>query len=177
MSKKAIRIYTEKDFTAADRLDRIVMAMMEPSRFILSESEDVYREKLTMAYAQVWEEYRQSEAIKWIQENVDECETWYKSHRVYADMCAVFGHFLTKNKAMQRAIVVEKFYAYAKRAEDDENIELAAKMLDKAAQLEGLYVIEAEFDPADFQIPAPIITSDPRVLRIQEPEDADFEDE
>lgn len=176
MPQKALRIYSEREFTSAGRLDRIVMAMMEPSRFTLTASEDEYREKLASAYAAVWDEYRQSEAIKWIQKNVSGCETWYKSHRVFSDMCEVFGRFLVKNKAMQRAVVVERFYYYARLAEEDDNIELAAKMLDKAAQLEGLYKMEADFDPSEFQIPAPTITSDPRVLRLAEPEDADFEE-
>lgn len=171
------RIYTEKDYVAAGRTDRIIMSMMEPERFVLSEKEDAYRSKLARAYAEVFEEYRQGEAVRWIQENIEDCETWFKANKVYADMCAVFGRFLEKNKAMQRAIIAERFYYFAKMAEADENWELAAKMLDKAAQIEGLYEIEGELNPADFLLPAPVITNDPRVLRLRDVEDARFEDE
>lgn len=179
MPQKSLKIYTLQEFTAADRIDRIQMHIMEPKRFILTLTEEEYWRKLQQAYHLCYDELRQSEAIKKIQESVYDCETWYKANRVYADMTAVFGQFVQKNAEFRRQIAVEKLYFFAKKAEDDDDWQLAASIIEKAAKLEGLDKIQPGFTADDINLPDIEVTSDAEVLRIAEEtwEEADLEDE
>lgn len=178
MSQKSLRIYSHKDFSKADRIDRIKMHLVEPDRFTLFEHEEDYLRKLTQAYQQCFNELRQSEAVTWIQNNIHGCETWYKANRVFDDMTLVFGHFVNKNLEYRRQIVVERLYFYAAKLEEAENWEAAAKVSEKAAKLEGLDKILPDFDPDAFEFPEIEVNSNPETLRLmQADEEAEFEDE
>lgn len=184
-------IYSNKEFQAATRLERIYMAMIEPDRFeaLLSYDEQAYMDKLQLAYHGCWNELRYSAAIFFIQNNIQGCETMYKATRLLEDMQTLYGRFLEKNKQLKLGIVVERMYeaadrmlAYAKelyldKKDEDGNVILADKslaiaveekamlILEKAAKMDGLDKIQTGFNPRDFQLPAVVVTSDARVLR------------
>ena len=192
MSRKPLKIYANKDFKNASRLDRIYMWMIEPERFdhLLTQEEEEHARKLQQAYHGVFQELRRSAAVKWIQNNVRGAESLYLANRVLDDMQEVFGRFLDKNLALKQAIVVEKMYedaemmrALAKKLKDDGDWERAGNLLEKAnkvrndaAQLEGLHKIQKDFRPEEFAIPEVVITSDPAVLN-ENFEDAELDED
>lgn len=170
-----LKIYSLKDFVAADRLSRIRMHIVEPERFILFESEQNYYEKLLKAYHGTFDTFQRTEAVKFIQNTIPDCETWYKANRVYQDSCELFGSFIERNKQLQRLKTVEKLFFYAEQLERDGKWLEASMVLEKAAKIEGLDKAEEQnFNPDDFIFPKMEVSSDPRLLR--EPQDIDFEE-
>lgn len=201
MSKRLskIEIYSQADFQKADRIGRLRMHMIEPDKFVLNNSDDEYYRQLNQAYQLVFEELRQSVAIRAIQEAIPGAESWFKANAILRDIYELFAPFLVKNKDLRRAILVEKMYAMAQIAEskahgvtkDEETGEeyewansewmlIAERLYSQAAKLEGLDQHEsAVLDPDEIQIPAIEITSDPAAFieaQTQEAEEAE-EDE
>lgn len=189
MSKKQLEIYKAEDFREADRLGRIQMWLMQFELFdgMLSDADQRYYNDLHQAYQACFMELRSTVAIKWIQSNIRGAESWYKANQIFADMQALFGRFVEKNKAFQKSIIVEKLYNHAAVLEKNANIlekegkivegamlrDMAGNKLEKAAKLEGLYDLEEGFDPSEFEFPEIEVTSDPAAL--EEPY-TEFED-
>lgn len=195
MSKRPskIEIYSLADFQKADRLDRIRMHMIEPERFVLNDQDEVYYLQLQEAWLLVSNEVREAVAIRLIQDKVDGCETYYKANRVLRDVEALFAPFLSKNRTIQRARIIEKMYLFAEKAEskaiwtDEEGLEyvdqewlmLAQKFYREAAEMEGLNKIEESMlDADDIEIPEIEITSDPQAFLAMQTgiEDVEFDD-
>ena len=199
MSKKPskIEIYSLADFQKANRLDRIRMHMLEPERFVLSDDDGEYYRQLQHAYHMVFDELRESVAMKAIMENVPGANTWHRANKVLRDIYELFSPFLKKNKDLRRAIVLEKLYMLADVAQkravftytdykgdqqegaDREWMEMAERLLTQAAKIEGLDQPEkAAFDPEELLIPEIEITSDPAAFLASqmEFEDAEFDD-
>lgn len=194
MSKKpsTIEIYSLADFKKADRISRIRMHMLEPDRFVLNDQDETYYRQLQQAYQLVFEELRQSVAIKTIQEAVPGAETWHRANTILQDIYELFAPFLKKNKDLRRAILVERLYHMAKVAEskahgtykDDEGIshdfadkdwmELAMKLYVEAGRFEGLDEHDtAMIDPDEITIPEIEITSDPTAFLEAQNEEAE----
>lgn len=177
MSKKQLQIYSLSDFDQADRLGKITMYMMEPERFALNDPDFQYYNQLLRAYQGCYKQLSQAKAIKWIQENIPGCESYYKSHRTYADMVEVYGHFVVKNKQLQRQIVAEKLYAIAKKLENDKQYEAAGNMYEKAAKMQGLDKISHGINPDDFKLPEITATADPAALQFEDIEHESIDDD
>lgn len=194
MSRKQlqIEIYSLEDFNKADRIGRIRMHMLEPDRFALNDQDDEYYRQLQQAYQLVFEELRQSFAIKAIQEAIPGAESWHRANRILQDIYELFAPFLKKNKELRRAILVEKLYMLAKAAEakavdengqatDAEWMAIAERLYSQAGKFEGLDEHDtALIDPDEIQIPAIEITSDPAAFldaQNEEVEEADLDED
>lgn len=202
MSRKLsqIEIYSLEDFRKADRIGRIRMHMLEPDKFALNDQDDTYYRQLQQAYQLVFEELRQSVAIRAIQEGIPGAESWHMANRILKDIYELFAPFLKKNKELRRAILVEKFYAMAKVAEgkamfeytDDEGVThqcadqdwmmIAEKLYTQAGKFEGLDQHEVTMlDPDEIQIPEIEITADPAAFLAAQAEESgeadDYDDE
>ena len=180
MSKTQLQVYKAEDFKEADRLGRMLMYMIEPERaeFQLNHEDEVYYGQLLRAYQNCYGHLRRSVSIRWIQEHIPRCESPYKANRVFADMQQLFGHFIDKNKELQKQALIERLYLHAEKIEAAaEKLEAeekwepaaylrerAASVLEKAAKMEGLDQIEDGFDPSEFELPEIEVTSDPAVL-------------
>lgn len=199
MSRKQskIEIYSLDDFHKADRVGRIRMHMIEPDRFALNDQDEAYYRQLQQAYQLVFEELRQSVAIRAIQEAVPGAETWHRANVILKDIYELFSPFLKKNKELRRAILVEKLYSLAKVAEskavfeykdsdgivqsgaDMEWMVVAERLYSQAGKFEGLDEHDtAMIDPDEIQIPSIEITSDPNAfLEAQHKEAEEAEDD
>lgn len=194
MSKKEsrIEIYSQADFNKADRIGRIRMHMLEPDRFALNDPDEEYYRQLQQAYQLVFEELRQSVAIRAIQETIDGAESWHKANRILQDIYELFAPFLKKNKELRRAILVEKLYMMAKVAEskavfeytdsdgvtqsgaDQEWMVIAERLYSQAGKFEGLDEHDtALIDPDEIKIPNIEITSDPAAFLAAQNEEAE----
>lgn len=179
--------------------------MIEPDRFVLNDQDDVYYRQLQEAYHLVFDELRESVAMKAIMENVRGCDTWHRANKVMRDIYTLFSPFVQKNKDLRRAILLEKLYlmadvaqkkaVYEYLSEDKEGnvvknqgadlewMELAGKLYAQAAKIEGLDAPEVSvMDPDDLTIPEIEITSDPQAFLnaqndIEDAEEWDIEDE
>lgn len=194
MSKKrSLQIYSLADFQKADRLDRIRMHMIEPERFDLGDDDQKYFQALQEAWLLVCNETREVVAIRLIQEQVPGFDSWYRSNKLLRDVETLFAPFLERNKAVQRARVVEKLYLMASIAErqamvkdedtgeiygDKEWMEIAGKLLMDAAKLDGLDRDTTELiNPDDVTIPEIEITSDPQAFfDAQASDEADYDE-
>lgn len=171
--------------------------MLEPERFVLSDDDGEYYRQLQHAYHMVFDELRESVAMKAIMENVPGANTWHRANKVLRDIYELFSPFLKKNKDLRRAIVLEKLYMLADVAQkravftytddkgdqqegaDREWMEMAERLLTQAAKIEGLDQPEkAAFDLDELLIPEIEITSDPAAFLASqmEFEDAEFDD-
>lgn len=172
------------------------MHMIEPDRFALNDLEDIYYRQLQQAYQLVFEELRQSVAIRTIQEAIPGAESWHMANRVLQDIYELFAPFLKKNKDLRRAILVEKFYMMAKVAEskaifehtdsdgivhqgaDKEWMEVATRLYELAGKFEGLDEHDtAMIDPDEIQIPSIEITADPAAFLAAQTEEAEEADD
>lgn len=192
--RSGIEIYSLEDFRKADRLGRIRMHMLEPEKFCLDDQDERYYRMLQQAYQLVFDELRQSVAIRVIQETIPEAESWYMANRLLRDIYELFAPFVNKNKELRRAILVEKLYHLARVAEknalvtytDEKGIEtevanadwmeMAQRLYTQAGKFEGLDQHEAALiDPDEIQIPAIEITADPQAFLAAQAEESDEE--
>lgn len=190
MSRKPsqIEIYSLEDFIKADRIGRIRMHMIEPERFALNDQDDEYYRQLQQAYQLVFDELRQSVAIKAIQEAIPGAESWHRANRILLDIYELFAPFLKKNKELRRAILVEKLYMLADAAKskavdpegnalDIEWMAVAERLYSQAGKFEGLDEHDtALIDPDEIQIPSIEITSDPAAFLAAQNEEAEEAD-
>lgn len=176
------------------------MHMIEPERFVLTDSDENYYRQLQEAYHLVFDELRESVAMKAIMETVQGADSWHRANKLLRDIYTLFSPFVQKNKDLRRAILLEKLYMMADVAQkkavysyqseskdgelkemqgaDLEWMELAGKLYAQAAKIEGLDSPETQLmNPDDLTIPEIEITSDPAAfLASQAGEDADFEE-
>lgn len=170
------------------------MHMLEPEKFCLDDQDERYYRMLQQAYQLVFDELRQSVAIRVIQETIPEAESWYMANRLLRDIYELFAPFVNKNKELRRAILVEKLYHLARVAEKnalvtytDENgiqtevansdwMAMAERLYTQAGKFEGLDPREATLlDPDEIQIPAIEITADPQAFIAAQAEESDEE--
>lgn len=170
------------------------MHMLEPEKFCLDDQDERYYRMLQQAYQLVFDELRQSVAIRVIQETIPEAESWYMANRLLRDIYELFAPFVNKNKELRRAILVEKLYHLARVAEKnalvtytDENgiqtevanaewMAMAERLYTQAGKFEGLDQHEvALIDPDEIQIPAIEITADPQAFIAAQAEESDEE--
>lgn len=173
------------------------MHMVEPDRFILGDEDEAYYRQLQQAYHLVFDELRESVAMKAIMENVPGADTWHRANKVLRDIYEIFAPFVKKNKDLRRAILLEKLYLMADVAQkravftytddagdeqegaDLEWMAMAERLLGQAAKIEGLDQPEKSgFDPDELVIPEIEITSDPAAFLASqmESEDAEIDD-
>jgi hypothetical protein len=178
--------------------------MIEPDKFLLNDQDENYYRQLQEAYHLVFDELRESVAIKAIMLNVPGADTWHRANKIIRDIYTLFSPFVQKNTVLRRAIMLEKIYMMADVAQkkaiyeyketdpegkevkvqgaDIEWMELAGKLYAQAAKIEGLDNPEISvIDPDSIEIPEIVITSDPQAFinaqkYIEEPEDWPEED-
>lgn len=175
MSRKLskLTIYTPIDFKNGSKLDRIMMAEMQPEKFMLSDYEQRYLEDLREAYGLVSDELSEGVAVVKIRNLMIGYESYAAAAKLLSDMQEYWRRFISKNKEYKQGMVAAKIYALAKKAEDIaetvEELDLVTKMLERAAKLEGLdKIADLGINPDDIQIGDVIITSDIRALRAEE---------
>lgn len=168
--------------------------MIEPERFVLSEEDEVYYRQLQHAYHLVFDELRESVAMKAIMESVQGADTWHRANKVLRDIYELFSPFLKKNKELRRAIMLEKLYMMADVAQkkavweyvdaggspvqgaDKEWMDMASRLLGQAAKIEGLDEQDKGLiDPDDLVIPEIEITNDPAAFLAAQTDIEDLE--
>lgn len=136
---------------------------------MLTHQEYEHWQRIQMVFALCFKQYDQTKAIRVIRNQVAGAEAYATAKRLYDDMCDIYGPLQRRNKDMARAILVQRIWSLGVRLEQQGLLVEAGEMFEKAGKFEGLDKHdEAEFDPADIEIPVPIITNDPRYANAEE---------
>lgn len=170
-----MRLYTQADFKAAGKLDRILMSEMQPNIFALSDYEDKYLHILRQAFALCGDELNENVAISKIRATIVGYENYTVAAKLLNDVQLYWRNFIQKNKDYKLALVVVRMYALAEKAKEAavtiDDFDTASRMLERAARLEGLDKIQQGLNAADIQIGDVIITSDIKALEMEEKRD------
>lgn len=163
MSKKRsqVRIYSQNDFRAANRIERIHIHLMFPDDFHLKESEIVHLERCRGAFAVMSDHFDQATRISRIRAIDPDHISIYIACKLMNDAKELFGDIIKVNKKFDRMILREKLIALAKQAEDDKDFAEARRNYMAVMKLDQLHRDDQNVvDPADLQLPDITFTSD-----------------
>ena len=168
------RVFSVKDWKKANRIERYYMYMMDPDRFALTDTEANHLNAIKRAFNLTHDKITRAEAITIIQDNIAFYEEWAKASKLFTDVQNLFGNLIKRNKEYQRTLLIEKLLKLADLAELEGNITEARRCLVAAGKFDHLdKPTEEAINPADYEIPEPLFTDDPKVLVV---EDIDHEE-
>lgn len=168
------RIYTERDWKAADGLDRLYIHLMEPERWVLSELEETKLEGLRTTWKIICQKSRQRERLLLIAEMCQVTER--TAYRYMQDAVALFGETLHIDHDLELHLAYERYLSIHEAAKKEEDWDNARRALDSAMGVR--HEIEARV-PKDKKVYTAIIfTSDPSALRARndDAETLDFDE-
>lgn len=175
MSRQPKRIYTERDWQAADPLDRLYIHLMEPHRWPLNGMEEERLDRLRKVWGIMCEKATTRERIALISELVNVTE-----RTVYRDMedaKRLFGDILKLDVDLELRLAYDRYMELYEKAKNDNDYDTARRCQDSA--LVVLAQIEAK-TPKKGKVYAQILfTNDPAALRPRnqdEGEEIDFDD-
>lgn len=161
MSKQPKRIYTERDWQAADPLDRLYMHLMEPQRWVLNSNEDDRLDRLRKVWAIMCEKATTRERIALISEQVEVTE-----RTVYRDMedaKRLFGDILNFDIELELRLAYDRYMELYEKAKADKDYDTARRCHDSA--LGVLAQIEQRTPKKQKIYPQITFTDDPKALR------------
>lgn len=161
------RVFSLKDFKAADRVDRFYIHMMQPSDFELNDQDKRYLEVLKRAYVIMCEGHTRREMV--IQIAALEEEASQNTYRILRDAESLFGRFEDVDRRIQRGIIRERLELLAKKAKENEDIEEERKCYEALIKLDRLDQPEMAAN-ADTTLPMLVITDDPAALEAEDAE-------
>ncbi len=172
MSREPKRIYSERDWQAADPLDRLYIHLMEPNRWPLNAVEDERLDRLRKVWAIMCEKNTTRERIALISEQVAVTE-----RTVYRDMDdakSLFGDILKLDLDLELRLAYDRYMELFEKAKQDKDFDTARRCQDSA--LVVLAQIEAK-QPKKGKVYAQIIfTDDPKILTARNAEEIDFDE-
>lgn len=183
-SAGGLAAYTNKDFESADRLSRLRMYMIEPGRFELDEGEWGYYIRLEHAFLLIANELSRTVAIQKIKAVYPDIRH-SEAVKTYEDATDLFGDLVDTNRRIRKGKLIERLailadkafekavYTYKEEVNgevqefegvDEKWMEMTRRLLRDIAELEAYDKDDPKLDPAKFQIPKIIITSDPQAF-------------
>jgi hypothetical protein len=115
MPKKK-KIYTNEDFEAASRIDKMQMSLTQPDDFELNNDDFNYLQILTVAYPIVCRGLTKKTTLALIAELSG---VWSnRAYKIYNDCQELYAPFEEVNSTVLRAIMTEKYKAYAEKLEE-----------------------------------------------------------
>lgn len=183
-----LRVFTERDFKEANRVERIFIWMMEPEKFTLNHYDQTYFDRLKTIFTIMCENLEQKVQMTLIQNIYTELAP-YQLYGLMNDAEALFGKVRKVNKDFQRGLQRERLKSYIEwlspkeidpKKEPDNSKPFkpvpddAAKLLLKAEELlMKLDRLDAEendetFDWDSLKIPKADFTSDPKYLHAED---------
>lgn len=166
------RIYTEREWQAADGLDRLYIHLMEPDRWILNDQEDEMLERLREVWAIVCKKSTQRERIKLISEQILVSERTVVKY--IQDATHLFGDILKVDMDLELALAHERYMKLYKKALDAKDFDTARRCQDSATVI--LEKIESRQPRTAKVYAALVFTSDPAALSARNAEELEFED-
>jgi hypothetical protein len=157
MSKKK-KIYTNEDFEAASRIDKMQMSLTQPDDFILNNDDFNYLQILTAAYPIVCRGLTKKTTLGLIREL---SRGWAdRALKIYIDCQELYALFEEVNSVVLRAIMTEKYKSIIEKMETQEEmttdysesarlLEVARRCADSIVRLNRLDQNETEVFDAE----------------------------
>lgn len=184
-----LRLFSEKEFKEADRLERIHIAIMNPDRFFLNNQDSTYLDQLRSIFVVLCENLLESEAIRKVEALYPEI----RRERLYTminDAEELFSRFRKVNKDHLRTVTRERLKKYiynmthfkddngndVEYTPDDKIMANVVKFEALLVKLDGLDKNDTveTFDWSSLQLPTINFTSDRNALISEE---AEYEEE
>lgn len=172
MSKALLRAgeaeFNHNDWKIADRVDRLYMYILWPTRFkpSITERELEYLKRLKTTYGLLVDYGSEVKVERFLRHQFRENsgELAYIKQLIN-DTKRLFGNFLEHNEDFERWALKERYMRVMDHAEADGDFETVRKCLDSIAKLEGLNRPQkVEETVKDLTMPPLIITTDPKAL-------------
>ncbi len=159
------RVYSQADFDNANGIvERIIIHLDQPRKFLLTESERRHFERLRLVFGIMLQCNTQRERILRIGAVIPVSER--SAARYMAEAKELFVDMMRVDRDWERHFLKEKFYGLAKRAEDDGNYEIAMKCLQQVVKIEGYDREDSGIKPGDIELPTLVFTSNPKALTV-----------
>lgn len=170
----ARKIYTEREWGAADSLDRLYIHLMEPERWELTHEEDELLDNLRKVWAIVCEKSTQRARVRLISEQIAVSERTVQ--RYIQQAILLFGDILKVDTDLELALAHERYMKLYKLAMKDDDYDTAMKC--QCYALAVLEKIDARRPREAKKYTAITFTSDPSALRARngDAETLDFDE-
>lgn len=174
MGRTKQRIYSLREWEAADPLDRLYIHLMEPERWGLNPKEEEMLEKLRIVWAIVCEKNTQRERIRLISEQILVSERTVS--RYIQDALHLFGDILRVDMDLELSLAYERYMHLYEKSKAAEDFDTARRCQDSAVEI--LAKIEARSPKEGKKYAQLVFTDDPAALvaRNADAEDLDFEE-
>ena len=173
-ARRSQRLFTELDFKEADDLGKIYISLMEPGKFPLTPTLEKRLENLRSAWAAMLSEPTQRRRIAKIAESSEVTER--TARKIMDDAAYLFGDILFVDDEFEKAFIYDKLKELAKKAEDDDNYEVAGKLWTQAQKLRGYDKETGGLKKGDIQMGDIEFTSDARALNAEEIDESEYTD-
>lgn len=173
--RKKQRIYTERDWKAADALDRLYIHLMEPERWALMPQESEKLDALRTAWRIICQKSRQRERLLLIAEMCGVTER--SAYRYMQDAVALFGETLHIDHDLELHLAYDRYLSLHESAKKEEDWDNARRALDSAMTVRN--EIEMRQPKREKVYAAILFTNDPAALRPRnqdEGEEIDFDE-
>lgn len=157
------KIYSQADFDAAQGIvERIIIHLDQPRKFLLSESERRHFERLRIVFGIMMHASTQRERIKRISAVIPVSERTVC--RYMAEAKELFVDMVHVDREFERHFIKEKLYALMAKAQAADDIENAMKCLGMIIKMQGYDREDSGIKPEEITLPTLIFTSNPAAL-------------
>lgn len=158
-----VRLYTHDQFEKASDVERIVMCLVNPERFLMTKAMADYYEQLIKVYAIVCEWPDLINQLKLITEALQISNR--AARKAIADAKHLFGYTADLKKDLEKQLRAAQFKKLSEKAIEDGDYRSAVAALKEATKLEDLY--NPIVDPNFGKLPTPIWTDNPLALNTE----------
>lgn len=171
------RLFTEKEFKQASRLEKIRMHLLQPELY-LCDRDLTYEALLIDAFRLSRQCMSAHEAIKKIQALEVEPMTYTRAGKILQDSETLFSPLVYRNKEIIRALIIERADALSKKAEADGRLKDAIKALELIAKVEALRAEDSgENILKELEMPDIAFTNNSKALAAQDVEFTEIADD
>lgn len=156
-------MYTQADFdNASGIVERVIIHLDQPRKFVLSESERRHFERLRIVFGIMMQVNTQRARMRRISQVIPVSER--SVVRYMSEAKELFVDMMRVDRDWERHFLKEKLYGLAQKAEEAGDVETAMKCLDKVIKLEGYDREDSGIKPDDIQLPTLIFTADAKAI-------------
>lgn len=158
--KKVARVFTEKEFNTASRVEKCYIHLVEPSRFPLNDLDADYLDNLRKVWAVMDEHDTQRERVKFVSQVVPVCER--TAVKYMSDAIFLFGDLLKVDAGYELALMYDRYTKLYRNALDIDDLETARRCLDSATKILAALESRQPAEPRRYE--AILFTDDPQFL-------------
>lgn len=168
--RRKSEIFTREDFDQADNIGKLYLHLMDPDRFEINNAQADHLEKIEKVWAIMSRKMNTLKRVNLIKEVL---AVTHRQAYIYIDEATwLFGDILKTNADAELAMLKEKYYQLASKAENDGDFETARKCYESAEKV--IQKIQDAMPGKKRVFTEIVFTSNPKALT--QAEDAEFEE-